>query len=73
MKLGPLASMETWASVRGTADRFFTHLSNCADVVVVSADADNVIGEVDASDVIAVVDVVLTDVVAVTVVGAIHV
>ena len=48
VKLGPWASRETWASVRGTSDRFFTHLFDCAAVVVVvvSADAGDVIGEV---------------------------
>ena len=52
--------METWASVRGTLDKFFTYLSNCTVVVVVSVDTDGVTGETGASDVVAVVDVVST-------------
>ena len=38
-KLGPGASSETWALVRWTPDRFFTHLSNCIVVAVVFVSA----------------------------------
>ena len=34
MKFGPWASRDTWASVRGASDRFFTHL-DCTVVVMV--------------------------------------
>ena len=59
-KLGPWASRDTWASVRGASHRFFTHL-DCTIVVVVdvvvggndiTVDAgDAVVGEVTAFDV----------------------
>ena len=65
-----MASRENWASVRGTPDSYLTHLFDCV-VVVFSADADDVVGEVGASVVIAVMEIVIAGVV--TVVGAIHV
>ena len=54
-KFGPWASRDTWASVRGASDRFFTHLSDCTIVVivvfvVVTADPGDVIGEDTASN-----------------------
>ena len=58
VKLDPWASRDTWASVRGTPDTFFTNSSNCSIVVVVHADANDFVGEVDASDVIVVVAVI---------------
>ena len=37
VKLGPWASSETWALVRGSPDKFLTHLLNCMVVVVAVA------------------------------------
>ena len=54
-KLGPWASRDTWVSMMGASNRFFTHLSGCTIVVVVvvvfvagtfvNAVAGDVIGE----------------------------
>ena len=45
VKLGPWASRDTWASVRGASDRFFTHLDcTVVVVVVVTAGAGGVVG-----------------------------
>ena len=47
MKLGPWASMDTWASVRGAPDRFFTHFDCTVVVVVVAVVTGGVVGGED--------------------------
>ena len=69
MKLSSWASSETWASERGTTNRFFTHLSKCIVDVVMVVPADGVVVVIVAD---AVAGVILPDVT--TVIGAkIHV
>ena len=61
--MAPWASSETWALVRATPNRFFTHLSNCiVDVVGVVAPVGVVVVVIVADGV---VGVILSDVTAV--------